>query len=98
MAPCSFVCIPPDSLARVREDGLSMILIAPYWPSKHWLTEITQLLIPGAMASANTQGPAVSGAQRNISSPHRESGSVGLGREWFKQKTMGLPLGMMETK
>lgn len=36
------VLISP-TLARVHEDGLSMILIAPYWPSKHWLAEITQL-------------------------------------------------------
>lgn len=32
----------------------------------------------GALASANFQGPAVSGTQRNTSSPPKEAGSVGL--------------------
>ncbi|KAL2095325.1 hypothetical protein ACEWY4_010044 [Coilia grayii] len=32
------------TLARVREQGLSLILIAPYWPSKHWVAEIVQVL------------------------------------------------------
>ena len=32
------------TLARVREQGLSLILIAPRWPSKHWVAEIVQLL------------------------------------------------------
>ena len=34
----------PPTLARVRERGLSLILIAPYWPGKHWLADIIQLL------------------------------------------------------
>ncbi|KAK9533172.1 hypothetical protein VZT92_008319 [Zoarces viviparus] len=29
---------------RVREQGSSLILIAPRWPSKHWVAEIIQLL------------------------------------------------------
>ena len=32
------------TLDRVREQGLSLILIAPRWPSKHWVAEIIQLL------------------------------------------------------
>ncbi|XP_041864797.1 uncharacterized protein LOC121654646 [Melanotaenia boesemani] len=32
------------TLARVREGGHSLILIAPRWPGKHWLAEIFQLL------------------------------------------------------
>lgn len=32
------------TLARVREQGLSLILIAPHWPSKPWMAEIIQLL------------------------------------------------------
>ena len=32
------------TLARVREQSLSLILIAPRWPSKHWVAEIVQLL------------------------------------------------------
>ena len=32
------------TLIRVREQGLSLIMIAPRWPSKHWLAEIIQLL------------------------------------------------------
>ena len=31
-------------LARVREGGLSMILIAPHWPGRPWVAEISQLL------------------------------------------------------
>ncbi|XP_074467365.1 uncharacterized protein LOC141752970 [Sebastes fasciatus] len=33
------------TLARVREQGLSLILIAPRWSSKHWVAEIIQLLV-----------------------------------------------------
>ena len=32
------------TLARVREMGLSLILIAPRWPSRPWVAEIVQLL------------------------------------------------------
>ena len=32
------------TLDRVREQGLSLILVAPRWPSKHWVAEIIQLL------------------------------------------------------
>ena len=32
------------TLARVRERGLSLILIAPRWPGKQWMAEIRQLL------------------------------------------------------
>lgn len=32
------------TLSRVREKGLSMILIAPRWPSRQWIAEITLLL------------------------------------------------------
>lgn len=32
------------TLARVRERGLTLILIAPRWQGKHWLAEIFQLL------------------------------------------------------
>ena len=28
------------TLARVRERGLSLILIAPHWLGKHWLADI----------------------------------------------------------
>lgn len=33
------------TLIRVRDQGLSLILIAPRWPSKHWIAEIIQLLV-----------------------------------------------------
>ncbi|XP_040915373.1 uncharacterized protein LOC121195777 [Toxotes jaculatrix] len=33
------------TLARVREQKLSLILVAPRWPSKHWIAEIMQLLV-----------------------------------------------------
>ncbi|KAI7792053.1 reverse transcriptase/ribonuclease H/putative methyltransferase, partial [Triplophysa rosa] len=32
------------TLARVRKQGLSLILIAPRWPSKPWVAEMVQLL------------------------------------------------------
>lgn len=38
------IALIPPTLARVREGGLSMILIAPRWQGKHWLAEIFQLL------------------------------------------------------
>lgn len=40
---CMTALISP-TLARVREEGELMILIAPCWLSKHWLVVITQLL------------------------------------------------------
>ncbi|XP_038153414.1 uncharacterized protein LOC119791417 [Cyprinodon tularosa] len=32
------------TLVRVREQGLSLILVAPWWPSKPWVAEIIQVL------------------------------------------------------
>ena len=38
------LCLISPTLERVREQCLSIILIAPRWPGKHWLAEIVQLL------------------------------------------------------
>ncbi|XP_036007387.1 uncharacterized protein LOC118567149 [Fundulus heteroclitus] len=38
------IALISPTLARVRAESLTMILIAPNWPAKHWLAEITQLL------------------------------------------------------
>lgn len=45
-APVCFSSPVPDipTLARVREQGLSLILIAPRWPKVPWLAEIIPLL------------------------------------------------------
>lgn len=42
-------------------------------PSKHWLAEMTQLL-PRAMASSNTQKPAVSGKKKLLDTMLRLTG------------------------
>lgn len=34
----------PPALVRVREHGLSLIIVTPRWPLKHWVAEIIQLL------------------------------------------------------
>ncbi|KAK9533175.1 hypothetical protein VZT92_008319 [Zoarces viviparus] len=47
ISPACVVALRPwgDSTAlTVREQGSSLILIAPRWPSKHWVAEIIQLL------------------------------------------------------
>ncbi|XP_058634818.1 uncharacterized protein LOC131542294 [Onychostoma macrolepis] len=38
------LCLIIPTLARVREQGLSLILIAPRWPKATWLAEIVPLL------------------------------------------------------
>lgn len=38
------LCLISPTLERAREQRLSIILIAPRWPEKHWLAEIIQLL------------------------------------------------------
>ena len=38
------IALISPTLARVQAEGHTMILIAPNWPAKHWLAEITQLL------------------------------------------------------
>lgn len=38
------LCLIIPTLARVREQGLSLILIAPRWPKAPWLAEIIPLL------------------------------------------------------
>src|SRR4029434_14520 len=38
------IALIPPTLARVREKRLSLILIAPRWPGKHWLAEIIEML------------------------------------------------------
>ena len=34
----------PPVLERVRQQGLSLILVAPWWPAKSWYAEIVSLL------------------------------------------------------
>lgn len=43
---CAFLppSLIPPTLVRVREQGLSLILVTPRWPLKHWVAEIIQLL------------------------------------------------------
>lgn len=48
MAKCSALCILSlisPTLARVSEQGMSLILIVPQWPSKHWVAEIILQII-----------------------------------------------------
>lgn len=42
------ICVPPvslipETLCKVREDGEHVLLIAPYWPSWTWFSELTLL-------------------------------------------------------
>ena len=50
-----------------------------------------------AMASASPQGPPVAGTRRNLPSPPRAHGSVGLARERLNLTTAGLPQSVIAT-
>ncbi|XP_062409095.1 uncharacterized protein LOC134100063 [Sardina pilchardus] len=39
------VHLVPNVLARVRDGGLTLILVAPWWTNRPWLAEIFQLLV-----------------------------------------------------
>lgn len=96
--PCGLLyALPPiapisPTLSSAREECLSMILAIRALAGRD-----NPAPLPGAMASANTQGPAISGAWRNTSSPPREASSAGLAREWFNLRIVGFPLGVIET-
>lgn len=75
------------TLARVHEEDLSIIFLTGHGV----LTgRDNQASLPGTMASANMQGPAVSSAWTNILSPIREAGSVGLAHERTNLRTAGI--------
>lgn len=38
------LCLITPTLIRVWEQRLSLILMAPYWPSRPWMAELTQLI------------------------------------------------------
>lgn len=80
-----------QTLTRVYEEGLSYSLLAV----EALAGRDNPAPLPGAMASVITQGPVVSGRWRNTSSSPREVGSVGLAREWFNLRTVGVPPGVI---
>ncbi|XP_049326792.1 uncharacterized protein LOC125787056 [Astyanax mexicanus] len=57
------------TLTRVREQRLSLILIAPHWPLKHWLAEIVQMLA-GQPWPLPLRRNLLSQANREIYHPH----------------------------
>lgn len=65
------VALISPTLARVRERGLSMILVAPHWPAKHWMAEIFQLLA-GPPWQLPLRRDLLSQARGEIFHPHPE--------------------------
>ncbi|KAK5935334.1 hypothetical protein CgunFtcFv8_020703 [Champsocephalus gunnari] len=61
----------PPTLARVREQRHTLILIAPHWPAMYWLAEIYQLLC-GQPWQLPLRRDILSQAGGTIFHPHRE--------------------------
>ncbi|XP_030584735.1 uncharacterized protein LOC115779969 [Archocentrus centrarchus] len=61
----------PPTLSRVREHRHTMILIAPLWPTMHWLAEIYQLLC-GQPWQLPLRRDMLSQARGSIFHPHPE--------------------------
>lgn len=98
MASCPSLCIPTNSsdLPNPSQGAGSGPVNDSHSPSLAIETlagRDNTALVPGTMASVNT----VSGAWTDISSPHREAGTVCLASGWFNLRTVGLHLGKIET-
>lgn len=94
-AVCSSASQPYLPNLRVRDQGLSLILIAPLWPSKHWIAEIIQLLVDEPWPLPTCQD-LLSG-EGDISSSPRPGGSLGLACERLNLNAAGLPLKVTDT-
>ena len=82
------------TLTRVRDQGLSLILIAPRWPSKHWIAEIVQLLSgqPCCCAGTSRLRPG-----RHLPPPSRAGGSMDLACERLNLGAVRLPQSVIDT-
>lgn len=65
------------ALARVQKQGLSLILVAPRWPSKHWKMD-NPTSGGQTMVTPHSQGPSFPSTWRDLSFSPRPSVPLGL--------------------
>nr|XP_055051758.1 uncharacterized protein LOC129437577 [Misgurnus anguillicaudatus] len=85
------------TLERVRENALSLLLIAPHWPGRPWLAEIVQLLQgePWPLTLRRDLLSQAGGA--NFSPTAGTSQSLGLARERLNLNAIELPQEVINT-
>ncbi|KAK5890188.1 hypothetical protein CesoFtcFv8_013737 [Champsocephalus esox] len=76
------------TLARVREQRHTLILIAPHWPAMYWLAEIYQLLCGQPWQLPLRRDILSQAGGGDLSPTPRALGSMGLAREWYNLNTV----------
>ena len=72
------LCLILPTLARVREQGPTWILIAPRWPKAPYLGETIPLLYAQPLVLAVTHSPTISGEWGDSPFPAGQGGTLGL--------------------
>ncbi|KAI2647004.1 hypothetical protein H4Q32_024505 [Labeo rohita] len=79
------------TLDRVRENGLSLLLIAPRWPREAVAGRDCPAPLGRALATPIASEPAVASRWANFSPPSGMNQSLGLAREGLNINALGLP-------
>ena len=94
LPPITLIALTP---ASARNEGLSLILIAPHWTGKHWLADIVQLLC-GQPAPLPLGRDLLTQAHGEVFPPSpRETDSLGFAPERSNLTTVGLPQNEIDT-
>ena len=91
------IALLPGVLERVRRDGVSLLLVAPYWPARVWF--FGPNISPSRLSSGDSDqdGPSLSGERVDLSPPPRVMEIVGLASEGAQLIEAGLSTEVVET-
>ncbi|XP_034750411.1 uncharacterized protein LOC117958235 [Etheostoma cragini] len=88
------VALLPGILERVRREGICLLLVAPFWPTRVWFSDLMALLDGPPWRE---EGPAVPGRRPGSSPLPRPVAAVGLALEGAQYLEAGLTAGAVDT-
>ncbi|XDV44749.1 hypothetical protein PO909_012989 [Leuciscus waleckii] len=71
------IALLPGVLERVRRDGVSLLLVAPFWPARVWFADLVSLL-DGSPLEIPIRRDLLSQASGSILHPRQNCGNCGL--------------------
>ncbi len=87
----------PAVLCRVKVSGVHLLLIAPFWPSQTWFSELVPLLYLPPLGDSDKAGPALSASGQDLASSARDLEAVGMAHTGSRDLISSLPVEVQET-
>ncbi len=87
----------PAVLCRVKVSGARLLLIAPFWPSQTWFSELTIPLVSASLGDSDQAGLAVPASGQDLASSARTLEVVGMAHTGPRAVIDDLPDEVQET-